>query len=110
MGLNSELIAIGDYKLIEELNLLDPDSGYHNPEPNSLVVTTVALCNTNEASRRLANLCGKDLRNYNDDLVVTCVEPEDCDEMFGDDPVMDIYRLVKYMLNRPQQVELYLRV
>lgn len=86
------------------------DDGYHNPKSDSLVITTIALCNTNDASRVLAKLCGKDLHNYNDDLVVTCMEPEDHDEMLGDDSVMDIYRLVKYMLDHPQQVELYLRV
>lgn len=108
MGLKSELIAIGDYKLIDELNLLD--SGYHNPRSDSLVVTTIALCNTNDESEGLAKLCGKDLQDYNDDLVVTCIEPEEHDEMFGDDNVMDVYCTVQHMLCHPQQVELYLRV
>ena len=117
MGLNSELIAIGDYKFLSEMNLLD--GAYHNPRPDSLVVTTIALCDTNDQSRNLAKLCGKDFGDYNDDLVVTCVEPEvifvpegleDYGEMLGCDTIMSIYRLIKHMLNHPQQVELYLRL
>ena len=106
MGLNSELIAIGDYKFLSEMNLLDGE--YHNPKPDSLVVTTITLCDTNDQSRNLAKLCGKDLRNYSDDLVTICVEPEDPKEMFGDDDVMDTYHIVQHMLDHPQQVELYL--
>ncbi len=108
MGLNSELLAVGDYKFLKELNLLDGE--YHNPKPDSLVITTVAYCVTSEQSRNLAKLCGKDLQNYDDDLVVACVEPDDKDEMFDDDNAMDVYRFVQHMLDHPKQVELYLRV
>lgn len=99
MGLNSELLAIGDYEFLCELNLLDGE--YHNPKWDSLVITTIAYCSTNEQSRNLAKMCGKDLQNYNDDLVTTCVKPEDPEKRFDDDDSMDIYRIVQYMLNHP---------
>lgn len=50
------------------------------------------------------------MQNYNDDLVTTCVEPENPEEMFDNDNVMDTYRFIQDMLDHPQQVELYLRV
>lgn len=108
MGLNSELIAVGDYEFLCQFNLLENE--YHNPKRDSLVITTIAYCVTSEQSRNLAKICGKDLQNYNEDLVTTCTEPEDPEEMFDDDNVMDIYRFVQDMLCHPQQVELYLRV
>ena len=87
MSLQSEILAIGKFSILDNLDCLDYSRlTYEEIDENTIIISTIAQAHTNDESRELAKMCGVDVWDFaNHKLKFPLGLCQDRSRMIGED-------------------------
>ena len=102
MGLDAEIVVIGPYALLAEIDVLDyKKDTYSTCKEDTFIICTVAQASTSRQSELLAELCYVDIWDFTSHQIKKVQWPWSTDmelEFIGDDQLGKIFETLRFLL------------